>query len=109
MSQKYILFLNISFTVESVLHRQLIKLMCLVKVQLTTAQCHFDLRNSMLVTSAFKMSLVPKTKVNNNKLKAVMESGMSQSTCELVAHFDVSIPTIVENLPLINKIKKLDR
>ena len=55
------------------------------------------------------MSLVPKTKVNNNKLKAVMESGMSQSTCELVAHFDVSIPTIVENLPLINKIKKLDR
>lgn len=51
----------------------------------------------------------PDTKVNNDELKDVVERNTSQSTAELAAMFKVSIPTILEHLQQINKVKKLDR
>ena len=51
----------------------------------------------------------PETKVNNDELKALVESDTSQTTRELAAAFDVSIPTILDHLRQINKVKKLDR
>ena len=51
----------------------------------------------------------PQLKVNNDELKAIVESDTSQTTRELASKFDVSIPTILGHLCQINKVKKLDR
>ncbi|EZA60746.1 Histone-lysine N-methyltransferase SETMAR, partial [Ooceraea biroi] len=51
----------------------------------------------------------PKTKVDNDHLRAVVESDPSQSTRELASIFNVSIPTILVHLAAIGKIKKLDK
>ena len=51
----------------------------------------------------------PETKVNQADLKAVVEKDPSQSTQELALKFNVSIPTIIDHLKQINKVKKLDR
>ena len=47
--------------------------------------------------------------VNNDELKAIVESDTSHTTCELASNFAVSIPKILDHLRLINKVKKLDR
>lgn len=51
----------------------------------------------------------PQTKVNDDDLKAVVEKCPSQNTLELAAKFNVSIPTIIDHLKQIGKVKKLDR
>lgn len=51
----------------------------------------------------------PETKVNNDDLKAQLESCTSQTTTELASIFKVSVPSILEHLQQINKVKKLDR
>jgi len=51
----------------------------------------------------------PETKVDNDELKVVVEADTSQTTRELAARFDVTIPTILNHLKQINKVKKLDR
>ena len=51
----------------------------------------------------------PETKVNNDELKAVVEADTSQTTRQLASRFDVSIPTIIDHLKQIGKIKKLNR
>lgn len=51
----------------------------------------------------------PETKVNNDDLKAAVESDTSQTSRELAERFHVSIPTILDHLHQINKVKKLDR
>ncbi|XP_075862154.1 histone-lysine N-methyltransferase SETMAR isoform X2 [Microcebus murinus] len=51
----------------------------------------------------------PETKVDNDELKAVVEANPSQPTRELAARFDVSIPTILDHLKQIGKVKKLNR
>ncbi|XP_053428824.1 histone-lysine N-methyltransferase SETMAR-like [Nycticebus coucang] len=51
----------------------------------------------------------PETKVDNDELKAVVEANPSQPTQELAARFDVTIPTILDHLKQIGKVKKLDR
>ena len=51
----------------------------------------------------------PQSKVNNDELKAIVESDTSQTTRGLVSKFGVSIRTILDHLRQINKIKKLDR
>ena len=48
-------------------------------------------------------------RVNNDELKAIVESDTSQSTHELASKFGVSIPTILDHLPQIKEVKKLDR
>ena len=47
----------------------------------------------------------PRPKVNN-ELKAIVESETSQTTRELASKFGVFIPTILDNLRQINKVKK---
>ncbi len=51
----------------------------------------------------------PKTKVDDDHLRAVVESDPSQSTRELASIFSVSIPTILAHLAEIGKVKKLDK
>ena len=51
----------------------------------------------------------PQPEVNNDELKATVESGASQTTRELASNFGVSIPTILNHLRQINKVEKLDR
>ncbi|RLU15284.1 hypothetical protein DMN91_012278 [Ooceraea biroi] len=51
----------------------------------------------------------PKTRVDNDHLRAVVESDPSQSTRELASIFNVSKPTILVHLAAIDKIKKLDK
>ncbi|RLU19927.1 hypothetical protein DMN91_008486 [Ooceraea biroi] len=46
----------------------------------------------------------PKTKVDNDHLRAVVESDPSQSTRELASIFNVSIPTILVHLAAIGRI-----
>ncbi|RLU17435.1 hypothetical protein DMN91_009670 [Ooceraea biroi] len=46
----------------------------------------------------------PKTKVDNDHLRAVVESDPSQSTRELASIFNVSIPTILVHLAAIEAI-----
>ena len=41
-------------------------------------------------------------KVNNDELKAIVESDTSQTTRELESKFDVFIPTILDHLRQIN-------
>ena len=48
-------------------------------------------------------------KVNNDELKAIVESDTSQTTCELASKFSVPIPTVLNHLRQIDKVKKLDR
>ncbi|EZA62492.1 Histone-lysine N-methyltransferase SETMAR [Ooceraea biroi] len=48
----------------------------------------------------------PKTKVDNDHLRAVVESDPSQSTRELASIFNVSIPTILVHLAAIDKADK---
>ncbi|XP_025155728.1 histone-lysine N-methyltransferase SETMAR-like, partial [Harpegnathos saltator] len=43
------------------------------------------------------------TKVNNDELKAVVEADISQTTRELAARFNVTIPTILDHLKQIGK------
>ncbi|RLU14883.1 hypothetical protein DMN91_012770 [Ooceraea biroi] len=47
----------------------------------------------------------PKTKVDNDHLRAVVESDPSQSTRELASIFNVSIPTILVHLAAIDTLK----
>ena len=49
----------------------------------------------------------PQSKVNNDKLKAIIESDTSQTTCELASKFSVSTSTILDHLHKINKVKSL--
>lgn len=51
----------------------------------------------------------PATKVNNDELKAIVEADPCQTTKELAAWFDVSLPTILTHLHEIGKIKKLEK
>ena len=51
----------------------------------------------------------PLPKVNNDELKAILESNISQTTHELASKYGVSILTRVDHLSQINKVKKLDR
>ncbi|CAI9719933.1 Hypothetical predicted protein [Octopus vulgaris] len=51
----------------------------------------------------------PETKVENDKLKAIVESDPSQSACELSLLFGVSKQTILTHLLQIGKMKKLDK
>lgn len=51
----------------------------------------------------------PKTLVDNDELKAIVEADETQSTAELAAAFDVSIKTILVHLHQIGKVKKLDK
>ena len=51
----------------------------------------------------------PKTLVDADELKAIVEADDTQSTAELAAVFDVSIKTILVNLRQIGKVKKLDK
>lgn len=51
----------------------------------------------------------PEVRVDNNELKAIVEANPYQTTRELAAKFDVSIPTILDHLRQINKVKKLDK
>ena len=46
------------------------------------------------------------SKVNNDELKAIVESDTSQTTRELESKFGVSIPNILDHLGEINKVKK---
>jgi len=78
----------------------------LVRMWLMKAQYVDGLRNSVLTILILKMR--PEIKVNN-VLKAIMEADTSQTTRELVVRFDVIIPTILNNLKQIGKVKKLDR
>ena len=48
-------------------------------------------------------------KVNNDKLKAIVESDTYQIIRELASKFSVFIQTILGHLRQINKVKKLDR
>ena len=48
-------------------------------------------------------------KVNNDDLQAIVESDTSLTTHELSSEFGVSIPTILDPLHQINKVKKFDR
>ena len=50
----------------------------------------------------------PQPKVNNDELKAIVESNTFQTTRELASKFSVYIPTILDHLHQI-KVKKLDR
>ena len=49
----------------------------------------------------------PQHKVNNDELKAIVESGTPQTTPELASKFGVSIPIILDYLRQINNVKKL--
>ncbi|RLU24841.1 hypothetical protein DMN91_002931 [Ooceraea biroi] len=51
----------------------------------------------------------PKTKMDNDHLRAVVESDPSQSTRELASIFNVSIPTILVHLAAIGAYRKLYR
>ncbi|CAK9796551.1 Histone-lysine N-methyltransferase SETMAR [Anthophora plagiata] len=51
----------------------------------------------------------PESKVDDNQLKAVVEANPSETTRELAARFEVTIPTILSHLKAIGKVKKLDR
>lgn len=51
----------------------------------------------------------PESTVDNDELKAAVEADTSQTTRELAARFDVTIPTILNHLKQIGKVKKLDR
>ena len=51
----------------------------------------------------------PKTLVDNDELKAIVEADDTQSTAELAAAFDVSVKTILVHLRQIGKVKKLDK
>ncbi|CAH0690202.1 unnamed protein product [Spodoptera exigua] len=51
----------------------------------------------------------PKTLVDNDELKAIVEADDTQSTAELAAAFDVSVKTISVHLRQIGKVKKLDK
>lgn len=50
----------------------------------------------------------PETKVDD-ELKVAVEADTTQTTRELAAKFNVSIPTILDHLKQIGKVKKLDR
>nr|XP_012143994.1 PREDICTED: histone-lysine N-methyltransferase SETMAR-like [Megachile rotundata] len=50
----------------------------------------------------------PESKVDDNQLKAVVEANQSETTCELAARYEVTIPTILSHLKAIGKVKKLD-
>ncbi|XP_045782284.1 histone-lysine N-methyltransferase SETMAR-like [Maniola jurtina] len=50
----------------------------------------------------------PSTQVNNNDLKEMVQAGPSQTTQELAAWFNVTLPTILTHLRQINKIKKYE-
>ena len=47
--------------------------------------------------------------MNNDELKDIVESDTSQTTPELALKFEFSIPSILDHLHQINKVKKLDR
>ena len=51
----------------------------------------------------------PKTLVDNDELKVIVEADDTQSTAELAADFDVSVKTILVHLRQIGKVKKLDK
>jgi histone-lysine N-methyltransferase SETMAR len=51
----------------------------------------------------------PEIKIDNDELKVVVEANPSQATRELAARFGVTIPTILDHLKQIGKVKKLDR
>ena len=48
-------------------------------------------------------------KVNNDELKVIVESNTTQTIREIESKLDISIPTILDHLRQINKVKKLDR
>ena len=47
----------------------------------------------------------PQPKVNNDELKAIVESDSFQTTCELALKFGVSILTILDHLCQLKKVK----
>ena len=51
----------------------------------------------------------PQPKVNNDELKDIIVSDTSQTTRGLASKFSVSIPTILDHLRQIKKVKKLDK
>ena len=51
----------------------------------------------------------PRPKINNDELKAIVESDTFQTTRELASKFGVTIPTVYYHMRQINKVKKLDR
>ena len=51
----------------------------------------------------------PATKIDNDELKAVVKEDTSQTTCALSDRFNVSIPTALDHLKQIRKVKKLDK
>lgn len=51
----------------------------------------------------------PPTQVNNNELKEMVEADPSQTTQELAAWFNVTLPTRSTHLRQINKIKKYEK
>lgn len=51
----------------------------------------------------------PPTQVNNDELKEIVEADPSQTTQELAAWFNVTLPTILTHLRQINKIKKYEK
>ena len=48
------------------------------------------------------------TKIDNDNLKAVVGEDTSQTTCALAERFNVSIPTVLDHLKQIGKVKKLE-
>ena len=51
----------------------------------------------------------PQPKINNDKLKAIVESDTFQTTLALASKFGVSMPTILDHLRQINNVKQLNR
>ncbi|CAG9791971.1 unnamed protein product [Diatraea saccharalis] len=51
----------------------------------------------------------PPTQVNNDKLREMVEADPSQTSQELAAWFNVTLPTILTHLCQINKIKKYEK
>ena len=51
----------------------------------------------------------PATKIDNDELKAVVEEDTSQTTRALSDRFNVSIPTVLDHLKQIGKLKMLNK
>ncbi|XP_019697594.2 histone-lysine N-methyltransferase SETMAR-like [Harpegnathos saltator] len=95
-----------SSVVEPMQHRQLeISTKCLVKMWLMNVQYVDGLRSYVLAILILKMNYSgrPETKVDNDELKAVVEADTSQTTRELAARFNVTIPMILDHLKQIGK------
>jgi hypothetical protein len=61
------------------------------------APCDFGLNAFVMETS---------TQVNNDELREMVEANPSQTTQELTAWFNVTLPSVLTYLRQINKIKK---